>query len=59
MTIFATDAPMGDCEAPEGGFPQRFPLSRGGLRPFASGNIGGRGAAADRDRQGGAVTRDL
>ena len=36
MTIFATDAPRGDCEAPEGGFSQRFPPSRGGLRPFAS-----------------------
>ena len=34
--IFATDAPRGDCEAPEGFFSQRFPPSRGGLRPFPS-----------------------
>ena len=33
---FATDAPRGDCEAPEGGFSQRFPPSRGGLRTSAS-----------------------
>ena len=36
VTIFATDAPRGDCEAPEGGFSWRFPPSRGELRPSAS-----------------------
>ena len=25
VTIFATDAPTNDCEAPEGGFPSAFP----------------------------------
>ena len=33
---FAADAPRGDCEAPEGGFSQRFPPARGGLRTSAS-----------------------
>ena len=38
VTIFATDAPRGDFEAPGGGGggSQRFPPLRGGLRPFAS-----------------------
>ena len=35
VTIFATDAPRGDCETPGGGF-QRFLPSCGGLRPFAT-----------------------
>jgi hypothetical protein len=55
---------QGRLRGAKGVFSQRFPPSRGGLRPFASQrshrtSIGSRGIAADCDRQGGAVTRDL
>jgi hypothetical protein len=36
VTIFAADSPRDDCEELEGGFPQRFPPPRSGLKSFAS-----------------------
>ena len=58
-SIFAADAPRGDCEAPEGGFSQRFPPHEEDfgpshhnvvIEPTAGGQRGSRGTAADRDR---------
>ena len=67
LSIFATDAPQGCQQNAEEGFPQRFPSLRRGVWSFAPffrhthrrwGNIGSRGATADRDRRRGAVVRD-
>ena len=68
MTIFATDAPRGDCEALEGGFPSGFPprVEDFGpphcllvIEPTAGGQRRQPRHSRESRPQGGQLTRDL